>query len=407
MADTNGKADARAVKGGHGHDHAHDHDHGHDHGHRHEREPEHAPAASAASPTSPALPKNGADEEATAANEKRQARRLLLVLLVIAGFFAFELIGAKAARSDVLEADAYHLLMDVFALGISLGAMRLATTRPSPRFTFGLRRVEPLAALVNGVLVFGVAIELIRDSMEHMANPNMPKSGLMLIVASSALVVNAFSAWVLHGAMHGHAHGHAGHGHAHAHAHAGHAHDHDHAKHAHEEEEDEGHHAAAHAHHLNLRGAWLHLLGDALGSFAAFVAGVAIRYGASPIVDPLASFLVVAILVVGALRLVRDAGLVLLDAAPPRLPVARVRKVVLAYPGVKGVHALHVWSLGTGHDAVTVHVDADGVDPDLGTRLGDVLRTKFEAEYVTVQVERVETDATKGSIAPSSCKPTE
>ena len=66
-----------------------------------------------------------------------------------------------------------------------------------------------------------------------------------------------------------------------------------------------------------------------------------------------------------------------------------------------------MWSLGTGHVAVTFLVDADGVDPDLGTRLGDVLRTKFEAEYVTVQVERVETDATKGSIAPSSCKPTE
>src|SRR4029079_16767158 len=110
-------------------------------------------------------------------------------------------------------------------------------------------------------------------------------------------------------------------------------------------------------------------------------------------VDPLASFLVVAILVIGALRLMRDAGLVLLDAAPPRLPVARVRKVVLAHPGVKGVHALHVWSLGTGHDAVTVHVTADGVDPDLGTRLGDILRTKFEAEYVTVQVERVETES--------------
>ena len=107
------------------------------------------------------------------------------------------------------------------------------------------------------------------------------------------------------------------------------------------------------------------------------------------VVDPLASFLVVAILVVGALRLMRDAGLVLLDAAPPRLPVARVRKVVLAHPGVKGVHALHVWSLGTGHDAVTVHVTADGADPSLGTTLGDVLRGRFDAEFVTVQVDVV------------------
>ncbi len=374
----------------HGHDHDHDHGHGHVHGH--------------------GQVKAAPSDMATEATERRQARRLLLVLFVIAAFFVVELMGAKAARSDVLEADAYHLLMDVFALAISLGAMRLATRRPSPRFTFGLRRVEPLAALFNGFLVFGLVIELVRDSLEHLADPTMPRSNIMLIVATAALVVNGFSAWVLHGAMHGHAgHSHGGHSHAPATAPlAQHAHAHDddakHAGHGHvgeEEDEDEGHHAAAHAHHLNLRGAWLHLLGDALGSFAAFVAGVAIKYGASPIVDPLASFLVVAILVVGALRLVRDAGLVLLDAAPPRLPVARVRKVVLAHPGVHAIHALHVWSLGTGHDAVTVHVTSDGVDPDLGTRLGDVLRTKFEAEFVTVQVERVETAS--NSVPPSSC----
>lgn len=372
---------------GHAHDHgSHDHDHDHDHDHHDHDHVKKVPVS-----VSPPPPRK--DAEATEAKERRQARRLLLVCFVIACFFVVELIGAKAARSDVLEADAYHLLMDVFALAISLAAMRIATARPSARFTYGLRRVEPLAALVNGVLVFGVALEIVRDSAQHMANPTMPRSGLMLIVASAALVVNGFSAWVLHGAMHaGHDHG--GHGHGHA--------GHEHSKHAHADE-DEGHHAAAHAHQLNLRGAWLHLLGDALGSFAAFIAGVAIRYGASPIIDPLASFLVVAILCIGAFRLVRDAGLVLLDAAPPRLQVARVRKVVLAHAGVKDIHALHVWSLGTGHDAVTVHVIGDGVDPDLGTRLGDVLRTRFEAEYVTVQVERAESgqahDAAKASCA--------
>jgi cobalt-zinc-cadmium efflux system protein len=385
--DANGKSHGHAHDHDHdGHEHAHGHDHDHDHdhveGHRHSD-----------SPVKKAPRDKAETDAATAATERRQARRLLLVLLVIAAFFVVELLGAKAARSDVLEADAYHLLMDVFALAISLGAMRLATRRPSPRFTFGLRRVEPLAALVNGVMVFGVVIELVRDSMQHLADPTMPRSNIMLIVATAALVVNGFSAWILHGAMHGHA--------GHSHSHAAHSHAPALAAAPASADEDEGHHADAHAHHLNLRGAWLHLLGDALGSFAAFIAGVAIKYGASPIVDPLASFLVVAILVIGALRLVRDAGLVLLDAAPPRLPVARVRKVVLAHPGVVQVHALHVWSLGTGHDAVTVHVTADGVDPDLGTRLGDVLRSKFEAEYVTVQVERVETASS--SVPPSSC----
>ena len=99
-----------------------------------------------------------------AETEQRQSRRLLLVLLLIATFFVFELMGARAAKSDVLEADAFHLLMDVLALGISLAAMRIARARPSPRFTFGLRRAEPLAALLNGALVLGVCIELTRDA---------------------------------------------------------------------------------------------------------------------------------------------------------------------------------------------------------------------------------------------------
>ncbi len=314
------------------------------------------------------------------AKERHQARRLLIVLVVIALFFVVELAGAKAAESDVLEADAYHLLMDVFALAISLAAMRIAASHPSARFTYGLRRAEPLAALFNGVLVLAVAAELVRDAVEHLAHPTMPKSGLMLIVATGALVVNGISAWVLHGAMHVHG----GHGHAH-----GHAHGHDHHHHHHDDlgpDEGEGH-AHAQGAHLNLRGAWLHLLGDALGSVAAFIAGLAIRYGASPLVDPIASFLVVAILVVGALRLLRDAGAVLLDAAPAHLPVARVKKVLLAMDGVKEVHALHVWSLGTGHDAVSAHLVVGADHLHIGPKAADHLREKLKVEYVTVQVE--------------------
>jgi cation diffusion facilitator family transporter len=208
----------------------------------------------------------------------------------------------------------------------------------------------------------------------------------MLAVATAALVVNGLSAWLLHGAMHLHAHDH-GHGHGHDHGHS----------HAEHDEEDEGPHPHQHGHHLNLRGAWLHLLGDALGSFAAFGAGLAIKLGASPVVDPIASFLVVAILVAGALRLLRDAGLVLLEAAPQRLPVDKIKKVILAYPGVISVHALHVWTLGSGHDAITVHVVTDGADPRLGARLGDRLRERLNVEYVTVQVDVDEVSCSRGA----------
>lgn len=314
--------------------------------------------------------------------ERRQARRLLIVLVIITLFFVVELIGAKAANSDVLEADAYHLLMDVFALGISLGAMRIAARHPSDRYTFGLRRAEPMAALVNGALVIGVCAELVRDAAEHLRSPEMPKAGLMLMVSIGALVVNGISAWVLHGAMHAHAgHSHAGHSHGHHHGHDHHHHDHPH------DDEGEGHEHSQGT-HLNLRGAWLHLIGDALGSVAALVASLVIRFGGSPIVDPIASLIVVAILLVGAFRLLRDAGAVLLDAAPKHLPVDKVKKVLLATPGVKAIHALHVWSLGTGHDAVTAHLVVDDAHLDVGSKAADRIRESLKVEYVTVQVER-------------------
>jgi cobalt-zinc-cadmium efflux system protein len=302
--------------------------------------------------------------------EQRQSSRLVIVLAMIAAFFVVELVGAKIARSDVLEADAFHLLMDVFAIGISLGAMRLAKRAPNARFTFGLRRVEPMAALANGVLVLAVCVELVRDAIDHLGERSEPRTELMLAVATAALLVNGLSAWLLHGAMH------VGHGH-HGHAHGHHHHDHDH----------EAHGVVEHGPQLNLRGAWLHLLGDALGSFAAFVAGLAIRLGASSIADPIASFVVVVILVVGALRLIRDAARVLLEAAPPHLSVSKVEHALLAIDGVTKVHALHVWSLGTGHDAITAHVRSTGSDPRLSARACEELRTKFLVEYVTVQVD--------------------
>lgn len=314
-----------------------------------------------------------APPDALAETERRQSTRLLMVLVMLGLFFVVELAGAKLAKSDVLEADAYHLLMDVFAIAISLGAIRLAKRAPSERFTFGLRRAEPLAALANGVLVLGLAVELVRDALEHLGTTAVPKTGLMLVVATAALVVNGLNAWLLHGAMHGH-HGH-GHGEHHDHDHDHEHHDHDHEAHGHVD----------HGHQLNLRGAWLHLLGDALGSVAAFVAGLVIRFGGPPVVDPIASLVVVAILVIGALRLLRDAGLVLVEAAPPHLPVAKVRKALLGVAGIAEVRALHVWTLGTGHDAVTAHVKAS--DPALGEKACELLRAKFRVEYVTVQVD--------------------
>lgn len=327
------------------HDHAH-HDHDHDHAHDHDTH-------------------DDDDEDRKPVftkQEARQARRLGLVLALISVFFVLELGGAIAARSNVLKADALHLLMDVFALAMSLVAMRVAVRRPTARFTFGLRRAEPVAALTNGLLVLGATVEIVRRAIGALQGEEAPESGIMLVVAGFALVVNGISAWLLHGAI--------------GHAHHGHDHNHDH-----------GHEHHGHGHDLNVRGARLHLLGDVLGSVAALVAALVIRVGGPSAADPIASLLVAIILVLGAGRLLRDAMLVLLEAAPRHLPVHTVRELIRHFPGVAGVHDMHVWSLGAGHDAITVHVRAGTRDPELGSRLGRHLREKLKVEYVTVQVE--------------------
>jgi cation diffusion facilitator family transporter len=302
--------------------------------------------------------------------EAKQARRLLTVLVLIAAFFAVELAGALAAHSVVLVADALHLLMDVFALAMSLLAMRLAVRRPTARFTYGMRRAEPVAAIFNAMLVLGATAQIVHTGIGELYEGAAPQATIMLIVASAAIVVNGLSAWLLHGAIHHHAH-----------PHAEHAHD------------DHAHGKKAHGHALNLRGAWLHLLGDTLGSFAALVAAIAIRAGGPTSMDPIASFVVAFILLLGAGRLVRDATLVLLEAAPTHLPVGAVREVILAHPGISAVHDLHVWTLGAGHDAITAHVRATSAEPLLANKLAERLRGAFEVEYVTVQVESVEDPA--------------
>jgi len=307
--------------------------------------------------------------------EARQARRLGLVLMIVVTFFVLELGGAIVAGSVVLQAEALHLLMDILALGVSLAAMRLAVRRPTPRFTFGLRRVEPVAAIFSAMLVLATTVLIVVEAIGALQGRASPRAGIMLAVATMALLVNGLSALLLHDVI----------GHSHTHAHDP------------DNPEDVGgeqrrgvdDHDHDHGHTLNLRGAWLHLLGDALGAVAALVAALVIRFGGPAAADPIASFAVAAILVIGAIRLLRDATLVLLEAAPPHLPLSAIREVIADSPGVLSVHDMHVWTLGAGHDAVTVHVKTSSRDPEFAQRLSRRIRSVLNVEYVTVQVECV------------------
>jgi cation diffusion facilitator family transporter len=326
----------------------------------------------------------GAAGHAFTAGERRQERRLLLVLWLIAGFCGAQAVGAAWADSDVLRAEALHMLADVGVLALAWAGMRLAVRSPTPRFTFGLRRAEPVLALANALLVLGATFVVLREAVLDWSGAAGPHADRMLFVAAAGIVVNGVAAWLIHGAV-----GTAPHlGHPvpvpdrddgacgdHSHLHLAQA----------------GHHR--HGHSLNLRGAWLHLLGDALGSLSALVAAFAIRLGASPRVDAAATFVVAAILVYGAGRLLRDALLVLLEASPVHLTVDRVREAILQTAGVLEVHDLHVWTLGAGHEAVTAHIRAGADDLHLAARVEQHLRRQFSIEYVTIQLDRAPRDS--------------
>jgi len=315
------------------------------------------------------------DGAAFTKREAHQARRLSTVLALVASFFVLELGGAIVAESVVLQADALHLLMDVMALSVSLLAMRLAVVRPTQRFTYGLRRAEPVAAIFSAMLVLATTGGIVAEAVEALHQRKPPRAGVMIVVALMALAVNGLSAWLLHDVI----------GHSPSHGDdADNPDDHAPAPAAPAATSGRKH---AHGHTLNLRGAWLHLLGDTLGALAALVAALFIRFGGSPVADPIASFLVAAILLVGSLRLVRDATMVLLEAAPAHLSVGAVHEVILAFPDVAGIHDMHVWTLGAGHDAITVHVRTASRDPSFGRRLSDHVREVLHVEYVTVQVE--------------------
>jgi cobalt-zinc-cadmium efflux system protein len=301
--------------------------------------------------------------------EAKQQRRLVLVLMITTTFFVVEFVGARISKSTAIRADALHLLMDVFALLMSLLAMRVSRLPPRGRYTYGYLRAEPLAALLNALLVLGTAVEITREGIEVLRGEDRPDPSSMLIVAALALVANGVSAWLIHGAM---PHGHHDHDH-------GHSHDHGHGDHDHGAKKEHQHRGQE----LNLRGAWLHLMGDALGALAALVAAVVIRQGGPTAVDPIAGFLVAVILLFGGLRLVRDALRVLFEGAPKHLEPEAIRAFLAKQTGVESVARLRVWTLGSGQDALTAHVK--------GSAHAHALEHALIAEYglaeVTVQVD--------------------
>ncbi|MFM0723686.1 cation diffusion facilitator family transporter [Paraburkholderia strydomiana] len=248
------------------------------------------------------------------------------------------------AHSTALLADAGHNLSDVLGLLLAWGAAWLATRRPSARYTFGYGSSSILASLVNaGLLLFACGV-IVAEAIGRLMNP-APVAGLaVFVVATVGVVVNGVSAWLF---MRG--------------------------------QKDD----------LNIRGAFLHMAADAGISAAVAVSGLVILYTRWLWLDPLMSLVVVAVVVAGTWRLLRDSLRLALDAVPPGIDLQRIREYLAAQPGVVDVHDLHVWALSTTGNALSAHLVIPAGHPgdESLDRIVGALRERFSMQHATLQVD--------------------
>jgi cobalt-zinc-cadmium efflux system protein len=274
--------------------------------------------------------------------------RLRLVLLVTLTVAVVELVGAFLSGSLALFADAGHMFTDTAAIVVALSASYVATLPASPRRTFGYHRAEILAALINGVVLLGVCGYLAYAGVARMVDPVEIDAPQMLVFAVVGLAANLVSLGLL---------------------------------------------AARRTESLNMRGAFLEVLGDTFGSAAAILAGVVVITTGFDRADPIASLVIAVMILPRAWALLRDCVAVLLEAAPPGVDVEVVRQHLVAADGVTDVHDLHAWSITSGMPALSAHVTV--TDEALETRgvgrildeLGDCVATHFGIDHATFQVE--------------------
>ncbi|MDP9207625.1 MAG: cation diffusion facilitator family transporter [Actinomycetota bacterium] len=287
----------------------------------------------------------GHDHGTSAAGAQRD--RLLMVFLLTTTILVVEVIGGLISGSLALLADAGHMLTDAAGIGLALLAIWFGARPATPERTFGFYRVEILAAVVNAVLLFGVAGFVLIEAWRRLQEPPEVASGLMLTVALVGLAANAVSMWLLRRGQ---------------------------------------------SESLNLRGAYLEVLGDLLGSAAVLVAAAVIALTDFQAADPIASAVIGLLILPRTWRLLREAVDVLLEATPKGVDLAEVRRHLLDTPGVADVHDLHAWTITSGLPVLSAHVviqpgaDAGRVLDGLGTCLAG----HFDIEHSTFQLEQPE-----------------
>jgi cobalt-zinc-cadmium efflux system protein len=271
-------------------------------------------------------------------------RRLSLVLSLTAIYMIAEAVGGWWTGSLALLADAGHMFTDVAALALALTAVWFSARPATSKKTFGYYRLEIIAALVNGVALVVISLFIFYGAYERWLAPPVIRTGPMIIVATGGLVINLICAWILH---------------------------------------------APNEVDLNIRGAWMHVVGDALGSVAAILAGVLMSLFGWYSADAFFSVFISVLIIWGSVRLIRESTNVLLEGTPAHINLAAVENEILATAGVSDVHDLHIWTITSGREALSAHVIHSGSisQPDLLRELRTKLHDRFGVDHLTIQME--------------------
>jgi cobalt-zinc-cadmium efflux system protein len=291
---------------------------------------------------------SGHSHEVTATGEHR--KRLIVVLVITSVVLIAEVVGGLIAGSLALLADAGHMLTDSTGLILALIAASLATRAATEKRTFGLQRAEVLAALGNALLLVGVAVWVLIQAVDRLRNTAEIDSGLMLAVAIVGVLANVVGLLILRPAQ---------------------------------------------AKSLNIRGAYLEVLGDLIGSLAVVAAAVLILTTGWTPIDPIASLLIVVVIIPRAWSLLREVVDVLLEATPHGVDLAEVRDHIKQVRGVVDVHDLHAWTITSGVPVLSAHVIVDnaciseGRSGEVLDRLGECLGGHFDVSHCTFQIEPV------------------
>jgi cobalt-zinc-cadmium efflux system protein len=288
-----------------------------------------------------------ADEHAAHSHGVRadsDSRRLAGALALIVGFMVVEVGAGVLAHSLALLSDAAHMLTDAATIGVSIVALRLAARPPSGALTFGLRRVEIVSALANGVTLLVLAAFIAFEAVRRLFTPPQVRGGLVLAVALAGILVNLAAVWML---------------------------------------------SRANRRSLNIEGSFQHILTDLYGFIGTAIAAVIILVSGFERADPIASLLIAGLMTRSGIALVGDSGRVFLEAAPKGLDPQQIGEALVAQPGVVEVHDLHVWEVTSGFPALSAHVlvAADSDCHDARRRIEAMLRERFELDHTTLQVD--------------------